>query len=452
MESRIQPPKGFFGSAVESVNEIDDDSSFRDDGKSKGLRFSNSESKQDIVTLEEESTKLGASRDNSTPSTTGSRFKFGGPSRKTPKKVGIESEILVAPSVSNGQSQIKTEEKLVFLLHSFIKIPYSNVPLKKLRFDESTKKSVNWGDMMAHSQANKVKEQQLTEKQIQENTASEQIFDLFGGATPEHIVRERERENDTTGETASKINEYLSIISSNEVSGKKEKVTPKGFIAIETFFTNVFKLVEFLNAEERGRFLIHCIFGCLISRAKFMGAGAKSGTNKFKDLTSALSKLTTGGSATVNSKVYSGLIGVCSGPKLNKYRSEVSAGDQVTFMVDLINKISAAKYPVFFPLNLQFSDPVAIYTGVAPRLVLDVKTVPLSRTPTLDNLNDYFGVTAAKAKSAVTQSKRKSDDDEYGDDYGDLQDNVGRGGRGSEWQTDDRSGGGAGRDKKMNKW
>ena len=370
-------------------------------------------------------------------------FSFGGFNKnKEVKRVEIEENTLQSSVKKNLN---KENEKLVYDLKSFsVKNPYTYGISKRPRFDESTKKLVNWGDMIVQSKAKK--EQILTTNQINEKVAKKEVFDLFGEMKADNL-----NENDNKEELSDKINEYLSILSSNNVISKIEKITPKGFITSEVFFENLFKLIEFINAEERGRLLISCIFGCLISRSKFLssGPGAKSGSSKFSNLIDALGKLTTGGSSNTLSKLYINIIEICSSSKLNKYRTETSTGDQVTNIVNFINRIVISKYPVFFPLNLQFSDPVAVYIGIASKLILDVKNIPLSSIPTLENLNDFFGSSSAKIKSTSTQNKKKIEDD-YDNNYADIEDRETRG-KGSDWQTNNKSGG-ADRDKKINKW
>lgn len=417
---KIKPPRAFF----------DLDSENMDEKASKRI--------ESTFKVKDEDISLSTQRNSATPS---NRFNFSSVdlvNGKQQKKVGINTGTMLS---SVGSIDVSDSSKFVFVFEKATKSSYSYNGLKKPRFDESTKKQINWGDMMTQNQNKKAKEQSMTAVEIEQKNAKEEIFDLFGGMDTEQV---KSRDEDRNEATAGKINEYLSVLNSNEVAATtnkkdKDKTSVKGVISSDTFFNNLYNLMQYLNAEERGRFLISAAFGCLISRSKFLGVGGKSGISKFADLSSAFSSLVSGGSSNTNSKLYNSLIEICSSPKLNKYRTDSSVGDQVSNMTNFINRIASAKLPVFFPLSLQWSDPIAVYIGTGKTAVLDLKIVALSRTPSTDNLKDFFGSSVVKAKTSSSGGNKTQD--AFSNEFDDVQESMTRGSKGGDWQMDRQGGG-----------
>lgn len=287
------------------------------------------------------------------------------------------------------------------------KVVYGNN--KKPRLDESTRKIVNWGDLMATHES-KSEEQQERDRKREEareaelKDAQSQTMDLFVGMDTDYIVEEP-----VTDLLAIKISDLIKGMDQYDVVGKKDKTIGNTTLASD-FFRMLYDSFEYLNPEERGKLLITIIFGGLISRSKLSGIGGKSVVTKFKDIASNLSKLTKGGQNSNVDRVYTRISEIICSQKLNRYRADVTAMDQVTNVINLINKLVTTKKTVYFPTNFLFSDPVSVSTTVNGKVTITVKSVALTGVPIVENLNDFFAENKPVVKK--TTGKKSHDDDD----------------------------------------
>lgn len=387
--SEIRPPNGFFTSSSSSSNVPI---------SSIGGSF---------IDVVPETHQSDSASKTFTPVKSASKFSFAGLGSKQSKKVSMVGTV---DSTDNIPVDTKFEDRLTYTENRPVKVPYAYVGLRTLRFDDSTKKPINYGDLMRRNV--ETLDTRRREREIEDRNAIQAVTDLFGGPAASD-------EEEVSDLISGRINSIFEILTSNTVYGKKEKVVAKGTISPETMFENLYNIFNYINAEERGRLIIHIVFGCLISRNKLLGAGGKSASGKFKDLITSLNKLTTGSSQSSDGRIYNRIIETITSPTFDKYRLDMSASDQVTNVVNFINRLVISKLPVLFPLGITFSDPVAVYVQAPPPLnkVLDVKTVTITSKPTLENLNVFFsiGVAVKKVETKVVAKKKKDDDDYYDD-------------------------------------
>lgn len=316
------------------------------------------------------------------------------------------------------EQEQEQEDFLSFVKQDFVKSPYIPRENFTFSFDFSTKRSKNIGNIMEGIRANKnvLSQTELERKAKKEREAiikEDEIREYAGDLGLDKVNSKIIDGEKTERENNKKIDGFLLVLSSVVATNKKNNKT-LGSISSELFFQNVCSLVEYMNDEERGRFLILCIFGTLISRAKFLGAGSKPGFDKFPLLCDRLSLLVKGRSFSFSNKAYIELSNKCVSGNLNSYRSETSTGIQVDNVIALINRMIEKKYPVFFPPYLIYQDPIEVYKTVDGAKILDTKTVSLQGTPTNQNLLDFFRQPQVKPTG---KSKQKSNSLFDGDDY-----------------------------------
>lgn len=69
---------------------------------------------------------------------------------------------------------------------------------------------------------------------------------------------------------SSAISDALTKLVSCEVVMKKDKTSSAKSVLPEVFFTYLYDMFQYLNSEERGKIIIHAIFGGLITRTKLL--------------------------------------------------------------------------------------------------------------------------------------------------------------------------------------
>lgn len=317
----------------------------------------------------------------------------------TPKKPGKFSfsgfgkSNAVKPQIEQQPKEESKEEEKEYVGQIFIgkKVPYASNTILKL--DENLRKVQNWNDIM-FSNNSKNEEKKILQRQIEENNAIEQTIDLFGSSSSVS-------NNNSNLSINKKIDDIITRMNSYEVVNKKEK-NMNGMILAPDFFQMLFEVFDFINPEERGKLLITIIFGGLMSKAKLSGIGGKSASNKFKDLTVSLNKLVKGGQNSATDRVYTKVTEIIRSQKLNKYRSDTTALDQVTNVMNLVNRLIDSKKSIYFPINYIHSD------------ISSSKTVTLVGVPVIENLNDFFSV---EQKVVSKAKKGNKDEDDYDDRY-----------------------------------
>lgn len=299
-----------------------------------------------------------------------------------------------------------------------IKIEYLYDTQKKPKLDEKTKKAINWGDMIRQNEEKKKHEQKITQAEIDRRNAEEGAFDLFQGIS---VEKNEEKNEDDDSFIVKKIKDALTVLENN-VSVKKGSTQARSTISIDTFISNLVTLLDFMNPEERGRILNICIFGCLISRAKINGAGGKPALSKFPALINAFKGYKTGGSSNANGKVYLQVREILTSSKLNSYRVDSTAPEQVTKVTELITKVVASKKEIYFPTET-LSDPIPVLIGDSK--IPNVRSVGIIGLPTLENMNSFFAPVLSKTKptSGKTNNSGKSMDD-YNDSGDDAEENL----------------------------
>ena len=299
------------------------------------------------------------------------------------------------------------EDELIYANSLGIKSPYPSgdyIPV----ISEKYKKRIDYGELIGRNTKTVDTQSRQKQREIEERVARDDVMDMFSSERREVVpepVDEAERMNDL-------ISAALKNLTSQEVYAKRDKSTPSSAILPETYIGYLYNAMIYLNAEERGIIILTCIFGGLITRQKLSGAGAKSGISKFPSLVSAMDSLINGGSNGQTGKLYTQIRASILSDKLNRFRSDVSASDQVELVTSLVQKLIGSKTPVHFPANISIQEP---FPGRDANNKPTVpKTISLSGTPTILNLNNFFVKVVAKAPSAPSQ--KKSSGANYEDD------------------------------------
>ena len=261
------------------------------------------------------------------------------------------------------------------------------------------------------------------QRQLEERVAKQDVMDLFSnGERKVEDTHESEEEKINTA-----ISDSLTKLISCEVIMKKDRTSSARSVLPDVFFTYLYDMFQYLNSEERGKIIVHVIFGGLITRSKLTGVGAKSGVSKFADLISNINKLVHGPSNSTESKLYTQIKDAILSSNLNKYRSDCSASDQVNNVTTLIRKLAAAKITIHFPSTITVSDPFPLKDSSGK--VLPTKTISISGTPVILNLNTFFEKPGETQTAKPSSSKKKVFDDEDEND-GDYEDRMSsRGGK-----------------------
>lgn len=441
--NKIEPPSGFFGNRNSNMSVPNENI------------ISSSQSSQPIESNEVRNQQQNTQVKETKKSTKFSFGKLGANSKVKKTSISFESEenksvkpIEVLEETENNEStpfknenDPNSKEDPGYEKIKRVKSNYVYDMSRKPKFDEKTKKAINWGDMLRKNEEKKKLEQKLTQVEIDNLNAEEGTADLFKDFIKENEKlneeerkkREEERRLKEQAIIVKKINDALTVLSNN-VSGKKGNTYVKGTISIDNFIANLVILFDYMNPEERGRILNICIFGCLISRAKLNGTGGKPALAKFPALINAFKGYTTGGSSNANGKVYLQVREILVSSKLSSFRTDATAAEQVTRVTELINKVVLAKKEIYFPTET-FSDPIPVMIGDSK--VPDVKSVGLVGLPTLDNLNNFFTQTVSKPKTNGTgkPGPSKKRDDDYHDDNVDIEESLSKSlhQRGNEW-------------------
>lgn len=322
------------------------------------------------------------------------KFSFSSIMSKTPKKAivttNIEQEDLNIP-ITPYNSQ---------------KIDYSSLHFLKPRFNENSKRIINWGDLIQIKDKNdkqnkeqkRIEEQQKNDLIKSKEQSKTDVMDFFNDTETISIVVEEKKSVLTE-----KIANVIDTLSGAEILGKKDKSQPLNAMLPDQFFDLLYNSFQFMNPEERGKLLVTIIFGGLITRPKMTGIGGKKAFVKFDDLLKNLNKLPTGGMNSSVGRVYTTMTEIIVSARLNRYRSELTAAEHIVNVTSLVNRLVQSKQDVYFPSNYLFSDPV--FTGIDPGT--NLKSVPISGVPTLDNFTDFFSTTTQQVIPPVVVQKKK---------------------------------------------
>ena len=335
-----------------------------------------------------------------------SKFSFSTFTKGSSKKKVTTSVESTSQDSSAAERVTNQDDELVFSPFVFIKSSYIYGEGKAV-ISESYKKLEDWNQVTSvKNKELEAIEKQKAEKELSEKIATDDVLDMFGVSEAPDVVVEPVALEDE--KVLSSISDSLNKIKDVEVVSEREKNTPPSSITVDIFFDKLTNLFRHLNAEERGRIILQCIFGGLISRAKLIGNGGKSAVSKFKDLIDMINKLSSGSSSGPTGNLFTQLSGIIKSPKLNKYRIETSAAKQVTNLVGFIRKLSLEKTVVFFPNILTIVEPFPL-AGTPPL------NVSLSGAPTIDNLNNFF----VQVKEPVVVAKKTplAGGRRFGNDY-----------------------------------
>lgn len=344
----------------------------------------------------------------------GSKFSLNSFGSKFKKNASISFDSSI--SKKNEERETNKTTSLKVSEYRKVKIPYTYDINRGVPFlDESKKRRINWNDII-NRQKTSESVIQAEQREIEKKVAEEDVLDFFGSG--EKVVVEIKDESNTF---SSKINDVISSLDITEVITEKGKSSSGNKVSIEGLFDILYRTFEYMSSEERGRVILNIIFGCLISRSKFLGTGGRIGSSGFKDIISSLSKLKRGGSGEVGSKIYIAVLDLLSSNKLSSYRSNITAANQVQNVASFINRIAKSNLEIYFPSNISFTDPVSVYVTESGKQVLNTKSIPLVGTPTLENLNNFFSSQTVQSKP---KSQKKKINGDFEDDYLDQEDNM----------------------------
>ncbi len=311
-------------------------------------------------------------------------------------------------NVENDQNMGEDDDILVFSYPLSKKLQYQTSN-SNLVFTQTPRRAINFTDISAA-------EARQRQRQIEERVAIDDVMDMFGNG------ERQANENLENDRISSAISDALTKLVSCEVVMKKDKTSSSKSVLPEVFFSYLYDMFQYLNPEERAKIIIHAIFGGLITRVKLTGAGGKSGISKFAELITTIGKLENGASNSNESKLYTQVKAAMLSTNLNKYRSDSSAGDQVTNVTTLIRKIATAKLPVHFPSTITVSDPFQMKDSSGK--ISPVKTISLSGAPVLLNLNTFFEKPVEQKVVKAVVSKKKKYDDDDDDENADTEDRM----------------------------
>lgn len=357
---------------------------------------------------------------------TGSKFSLSSFGSKFKKTATISFE----PSTQNVVEDVINNRDLLLKVTEYKgrKSPYIYDSSRgKPVLDENKRRRTNWNDILMKQKAAEISKQ-TTQREIEKKVAEADVLDFFG-STDKIVIEVK----DESSALSRRIDSVMSSLDITEVTDDKTKSSGPGKVTITALFNILFGTLEYMSSEERGRLLLNIIFGGVISRAKYMGNGGKVGSGEFKTIVYALNKLRIGGAGNVGSQIYIKTLDLVTSSKLASYRSTATAVSQARAVLAFIDKISTSSLDVFFPFNISFSDPVPVYITEGGKQVLVTKSVPLSGTPTIENLNSFFSIQTTQNKPKTL--KKKINDSEY-NDYLDQEDSMlekGHKGKGDEW-------------------
>jgi hypothetical protein len=349
-----------------------------------------------------------------------------------------------------GKPQVKQTIKIEDIINTIdskieiykgIKIDYKN--FDDLKFDNNTSKITIKPSFLLtkeekdkRDKENKIKQENL-DRRRNDIIAFNDTMDFFGNTDKQKFEDDPEELDNITTE----LDIALSILENNVVVNKTTKsiqtivdiieengkqVQRKGEISVIVFFDNLLKIFNYINSEERGKLLINLIFGGLISTFKLSGSGYKPASEKFDDLISAINNLTTGGKNPEQGAIYTKIFNlIIYSDNLTRYRLETMAGEQVKNIIDLIKKLSLRKYPVYFPLDYVFKDPINYNNSTTKSDSTKKKSALLNGIPDKKNLVNFFLEKVVKVKK---EKKNKYDDND--DDYDDPDGGYNFGGKG----------------------
>lgn len=299
--------------------------------------------------------------------------------------------------VVNNKNQ-ENRNDLIFSHGLSKKRPYNqNVKIPSLL--NTSRKAFNYSDILLSSNQRK-------QRELEEKVAKEDVMDMFGDVS----MKSENDESESNSQINSAIAETLNKLMSYDIVLKKEKNSSPNVVLPVIFFSELYHIFKYLNPEERGKIIIHSIFGGLITRSKLTGTGGKSGISKFADLISTLSKLKIGASNTSEGKIYLQVKELILSSKLNKYRAESSASDQITNITSLIRKLVEGKFTVYFPTTITVSDPFQLKDTSGK--ILPNKTISLSGCPVILNLNNFFEKPKELEVNKIQSSKKKIYDED----------------------------------------
>lgn len=338
-----------------------------------------------------------------------SSFKTNASTVSTVSTVSTTENNQKVEKVENDQNMGGEDDDILVFSYPLSKKLQYQTSNSNLVFTQTPRRAINFTDISAA-------EARQRQRQIEERVAIDDVMDMFGNGERQP---NESLENDRI---SSAISDALTKLVSCEVVMKKDKTSSSKSVLPEVFFSYLYDMFQYLNPEERAKIIIHAIFGGLITRVKLTGAGGKSGISKFAELITTIGKLENGASNSNESKLYTQVKAAMLSTNLNKYRSDSSAGDQVTNVTTLIRKIATAKLPVHFPSTITVSDPFQMKDSSGK--ISPVKTISLSGAPVLLNLNTFFEKPVEQKVVKAVVSKKKKYDDDDDDENADTEDRM----------------------------
>lgn len=327
-----------------------------------------------------------------------SKFKFG-------KFNSSKAPATVVPTTPIPNSTVEiVEAKVEYPVYVGVKLPY-NYNHSFTPMLEAKKNIANdFNTMMQQQSLNK--SAKVDQAALEKKAGEEEAIDMFGETSA--FVDEGIVENSRKNKLLQKVDDTVKRLDRNFFVSKQDS-SIKNYLLPDAMFNELFVVFEYLTPEERGRLLINMIFGGLIPTAKLTGNGLKAAKSEFKGLTDAIEKLQGGGgnpdlgliyTSTLNSIINNG----------SKYRIDMGSKDQVKLLANFVNKLARSNFPVYFPTNLLFTDPVPLPPPPKGESAKPAKSIPLNGKPTIDNITDFFGASreiTQKAQAVLRTEQTK---------------------------------------------
>jgi hypothetical protein len=245
------------------------------------------------------------------------------------------------------------------------------------------------------------KKEELTKEELtkEEKTKLEikDVKDLFSEST---IAMDEEIKIENPNEILDNISKKTIV---KELTGKQSR---NKYISHKDFFEELFKLFNYLNAEERGKLIIKLSFGGLI-----LNPVITDKTPQIINLVKLFKNILVGGSNSNVSKLYVDIVKLIESEKLDDYRKNVQSINQIINIVNLTNKIVGdPKEPPEKRLHVFFPENVSVKNNITS------KSIIISKIPTVDDFVTFY----KKLKVENKKIKKGHEDEDY--DYTDPND------------------------------
>uniref|UniRef100_A0A6C0BCA3 Uncharacterized protein n=1 Tax=viral metagenome TaxID=1070528 RepID=A0A6C0BCA3_9ZZZZ len=319
------------------------------------------------------------------------------------KKSVKTSEQVVDNSNKVDKSKGQSSDILVYSELVTTKVSYDYSEYKP-KISSKNKKNLDW--------SNAIQTEKQKMRELDERVAKNDVMDLFGSSQKETVP---DIDNDPSL-IVSKFNEILAQMTKGDVVSKKSSKDPENVVLISSFLECLSRAILYLNAEEKGRIILNCIFGGLISPAKLSTVSSTKISGSLGQLSVALNSLVSGGVSSSTDKLFTSLNDAILSPKLNRYRIETTGKEQIENFTSFIRQLSATKTIIYFPTNLTITDPF-------PKEKIP-KKASINNTPSLEDLKSFFIDEKPKGVKKIVTKSKKYDDDDDDDGNADIEDRM----------------------------